>query len=420
MWTRANTDFFRMGDQVEVGSIQRQNEDQIRNQIENVPPDQILSVPEGDMVNNIVDQYHMGVPVVHAEQAAIFDSGEIPIDVGRRFEFGGSPNGDSKFTIGQEIFISIPFTGEPSVFRIRASRYSLCPPIISVGDGNIYLRFSDVTLDGQKIRADIDRIVSSVNEHIGWLRADFDAWNQYLPDFVRQCVADRKNRLLAQRNTVQAIGLPMRRHTDDLLTYAAPEVRRKVKVGPISAPKQSVPPFQPEPMLEAAEFEHILYVICRLAVMLERSPTTFAKVGEEELRDIILVSLNSHYESATGETFNAAGKTDILIRSGEKNVFIGECKFWHGEKKFLEAIDQLLSYLTWRDTKAAVIIFSRNKGFSDVLESIRESIEKHKSFKRTLSPASETSFRYVFHQNTDDARELHLAVLAFDIPEAAA
>src|ERR1700738_805507 len=35
------------------------------------------------------------------------------------------------------------------------------------------------------------------------------------------------------------------------------------------------------------------------------------------------------------------GKTDILIRKDGKNVFIAECKFWKGEKAFLETIDQI-------------------------------------------------------------------------------
>jgi len=30
---------------------------------------------------------------------------------------------------------------------------------------------------------------------------------------------------------------------------------------------------------------------------------------------------------ATGETFNRARKTDILLREGDRNVFIAECKF---------------------------------------------------------------------------------------------
>ncbi|WP_039885791.1 hypothetical protein, partial [Acidocella sp. MX-AZ02] len=248
---------------------------------------------------------------------------------------------------------------------------------------------------------------------LGWLRRDFDAWNQRLPSFARQALVDRKQRLMAQNNVVASIGLPMKRRADDALTYAAPEVRRKISLAPPPLPKQT---FKPEPALDAAEFDHILNIIGKVAVVFERNPSTFSKLGEEALRDNILVHLNGHYESATGETFNAAGKTDILIRSGEKNVFIGECKFWHGQKGYMETIDQLLSYLTWRDTKAAVIIFNRNKNFSEVLSTIREITEKHQNFKRALPPSEETSFRYIFRQNGDESRELHLAVLAFDIP----
>ena len=47
--------------------------------------------------------------------------------------------------------------------------------------------------------------------------------------------------------------------------------------------------------------------------VMERSPSAFATADEETLRQHFLVQLNGHFEGqATGETFNAAGKTDIL------------------------------------------------------------------------------------------------------------
>ncbi|MBC7894618.1 MAG: hypothetical protein H7066_04345, partial [Cytophagaceae bacterium] len=71
------------------------------------------------------------------------------------------------------------------------------------------------------------------------------------------------------------------------------------------------------------------------------------------IRDHFLVQLNGQYQGgATGETFNYEGKTDILIRDGDRNVFIAECKIWKGETELLKAVDQILAYLHWRDTKA--------------------------------------------------------------------
>jgi hypothetical protein len=46
--------------------------------------------------------------------------------------------------------------------------------------------------------------------------------------------------------------------------------------------------------------------------------------------------------SATGESFNKAGKIDTLLRHEGKLALIAECRFWHGEKAHLRSIDQLL------------------------------------------------------------------------------
>jgi hypothetical protein len=70
--------------------------------------------------------------------------------------------------------------------------------------------------------------------------------------------------------------------------------------------------------------------------VMERSPSAFHHMDEEALRTHFLVQLNGHYEGqATGETFNYEGKTDILVRSGDRNIFIAECKFWGGPKKLI-------------------------------------------------------------------------------------
>lgn len=153
---------------------------------------------------------------------------------------------------------------------------------------------------------------------------------------------------------------------------------------------------------------------------MERSPSAFETMDEESIRSHFLVQLNGHYEGqATGETFNYEGKTDILVRSEGKNIFIGECKFWSGPKMLNETIDQVLGYTCWRDTKVAVIVFNRNKDFSRVLGAIAETAKSHSNFKRELSGSTETTFRYCFSHKDDKNRELFLTILAFDVPQSA-
>jgi hypothetical protein len=158
-------------------------------------------------------------------------------------------------------------------------------------------------------------------------------------------------------------------------------------------------------------------VIGDMSISVERSPTTFAKLGEEQLRDMFLVPLNGYFEGAAGgETFSAEGTTDILIRVDGRNIFIAECKIWRGARYPTEAIDQQFSYLTWRDTKSAIIVFNRNKNFSSVLSSIKETVDAHPQKKHGQKLEGETRFRYVFGHPNDSNREIIVTVLAFDVP----
>ena len=130
-----------------------------------------------------------------------------------------------------------------------------------------------------------------------------------------------------------------------------------------------------------------------------------------------LVHLNGHYEGqATGETFNYEGKTDILIRADVRNIFIAECKFWKGPSGLQEALDQLLEYTSWRDTKTALLVFNRDKKMSSVVSRIPDAVRAHTSYKADRTYDSETGFRYVFGHRDDPSREMILTVLIFDVP----
>ena len=94
---------------------------------------------------------------------------------------------------------------------------------------------------------------------------------------------------------------------------------------------------------------------------MERLPITAQKFDEEGIRDIALFILNANYQGeAAGEVFNGAGKTDIMLNYRDRNAFIGEIKFWPGPERFSDAVDQLLSYTVWRDTKAALILLIKD------------------------------------------------------------
>jgi hypothetical protein len=153
---------------------------------------------------------------------------------------------------------------------------------------------------------------------------------------------------------------------------------------------------------------------------MERSPTVFETAGEEHIRVHYLVQLNGQYGGeATGETFNNNGKTDILIRHKGQNIFVAECKIWQGYEVMKETVDQLLGYTTWRDTKTALIIFNRNKGFTRVVAEAQRAMNDHPCFRNGPIAEGESRFRYAFTHPDDAQREITITLLLFNMPKPA-
>lgn len=378
-------------------------------------PDYLLKVSEADYRDYLIAKYSVNPPKILTDQIYQHEARDVDIDVSRDPLRVVRDRSRPAYIRGTAITISLPFEGEAELFRYQPSTFTFNPPRGEIVGQEVRLTYEFTTPAPKSLKASFDRDLKSIQEYLQWVERDVSSLNQSLPQETSQAISRRKNKLLADRSMTAALGIPIKLRQDAPRTYTVPNVRRKPIIQRPSV--STTEPFQPEPALADSEYESILQIIQNMVTVMERSPRAFVGMNEEDLRQHFLVQLNGQYEGqATGETFNFSGKTDILIRVEGKNVFIAECKFWRGPKALTETIDQLLGYTSWRDTKTAILLFSRNKAFGDVLTSIPGVVKMHPCFKREAGTTGETVFRYVFHQLKDPNRELLLTILAFDIP----
>jgi hypothetical protein len=150
-----NSDVFFMGDKGDSFSLINGYENQIRQEVESFLANQVLATPEDDLLGYLSEKYTLHVPTLKADDAYVDRQGETEIDVSRRFGYGFPDDGGSRHVPGHEVVIAVPHSGDPDLFHVRASTFSLSPPRISVGNGNVYLRFADVSLDGERIKAEV-------------------------------------------------------------------------------------------------------------------------------------------------------------------------------------------------------------------------------------------------------------------------
>jgi hypothetical protein len=391
---------------------------QLKKKIQELKPDYVLSVSEEDLVKSLTYEYTLVTPEINEEEIHI-DFGEEQIDVSRDPMRTIYDRSRPFYVNGTRITFIIPFSGDAGLFNVQPQNFTFSSSgsKARIVGNEIHIAYVGTEIRPEIVKGRFDQELQLLKQNLANLRAGIDRHNGEIEGEIRNLIDSRKKKLLRDANLVESFGFPVKRRNGAPTTYAVPVQKRRPNIDRPPAPQGA---FKPEPSLAMTDYEEILSIIQNMVRVMEQSPKAFENMGEEDLRTHFLVQLNGQYEGrATGETFNFQGKTDILIREEGQNVFVAECKFWAGEKRLMETIDQLLSYLSWRDTKAAVLIFSRNANFTEVLSKIEAAAPTHPNYKRTIGKLKESTFRYVFYQANDPNREVILTVEAFDVPRPA-
>src|SRR6266550_631819 len=376
----------------------------------------LLNTPEDTITDSFVSEYEVDPLVIAAREDVTVEV--VPTKVDARY----LPNRavwdrDTPVPVdGTLVRVRVPFTGDPILFGLQASTWSLNPPQGELsGTTVVFERAWGSTPPTDEVERWVDEEVSRLRQHVGFQAGEVLQHNTQLRPTALQRIRDRRFHLLASQNLQASLPFKMHPRPDAPLTFV-PEGIKKKSVAP---PPASVVPYASEPALSDQQFVDILQTIRAMGHSMERMPGAYSPLGEEDLRSIFLTSLNAQFMGgATGETFNVSGKTDILIRQDDRNLFTGECKIWDGPKSLTDAINQVLGYLAWRDTRAAVVIFVRRMDFGAVVEKIPTTVTQHPHYRRELGQKGAAEWHYRFVLPGDATRELTLAVIAFHLPLA--
>jgi len=389
--------------------------DSVVSEINSLDNDYVLKSSQSELEEHFVNKVLIEPLVLHSENKYIKNQSGTKIDVSRDFRRGLFPDGNVKVQ-GTKIDIAIPFEGNSDLWGIRASTFSLSGyPEIKVRNNEIVfsISFPDDSAQSSQLLTEIDRNTKSLSEAVDYLKRDVTNHNNSAPNTIKQVLARKRELAQSTTGAIAALGIPVKRVGEEP-TFIIPTKRR---TRPSALPSVTTGKYEPEPVLEEKEYQHILEILRSMSLVIERNPSSFASLDEEAIRDHFLLQLNGHYEGgATGETFNASGKTDILIREGNKNVFIAECKFWRGQKGFTGAISQLLGYLTWRDSKCALLVFNKTKDSRAVRQKMHRAMEALPEHKKTEFHQPNGDSRYVLVKASEPGKEIIVTTQLYDIP----
>ncbi len=414
---RERTDLLFYGH--DLSDVLRANLEGAKTDLDQIPETQFIQSSDSDIVEHVYSKREV-IPLELYEDQKEMEIQETQVDVRHDFNRAIFDKSRPCMIAGLRITVIVPFSGDANLWRYRPSAFTLNPPRgqvrvsrdINIGHLEIVLeRPSDSLGDGGEIKREVESTLRSVQNYLSNIRGEVDAHNKQLREHIQEYTANRRTRLGRHTEVVKVLNIPLRKRADVPDLAALPIKRKLVKPLPLALEKSA------EWGIREEDYAHILNVIRHEGRSFEATPGTFVKHDEEELRDIILAHLNGHYEGdASGETFRRTGKTDIRIEFENRSAFVGECKVWRGPKQLIEAIDQLLGYMTWRDCKAALIVFNRDvAGFSGLQLAMENSLETHPTFAGRVRIDHPGEWRVRVRSGQDMDCEIILHVFLFNL-----
>lgn len=382
----------------------REIKESVRNDIYSREDAYILSVDVDEYARYLIE--HFGL-----QQIVVSDDREMKIEKKRKMVERDGFRGRTmtEQTVAQ---VSLPVEPNPNIRRIlelSPSTWSTRAPSLEYWDGWI-------STEALASESEVGRAVHDLKDEVDRRNNDIKRQNQELRTNIELWITDRRKQIEDEDELLERISrkvaVPLKKKNDPSpVLRTSLEVKEKLR--PIVRPTAQAPS---RLELPKDKFYGILDMISGSCLQFERTPKTFAKFEEEELRDVILSNLNNVFEGqASGEAFSKRGKTDIYLRIEQGGIFIAECKYWDGAKTIDDAVKQILDYLTWRDSYGVVIVFSKRKGFSRTLQSTAERIPNLRSYVTGFKPIDDAHFSASFRLPEDDHRLVELHFLVYNL-----
>lgn len=389
-------------------------EAEVSSSVEEIPREEFSAADDQSLIDHIVSGLFVE-PIVLQKDENWMEQKEAKVDASddfiRRLNSGG--RGPIHVT-GTRVVIFIPFTGEEWIFKYQTNAFNSTCPFGEVSSGCVRFSISlPSNSDPEEFKTIYTRNMDILRKYVGHAHDQVSAYNNRLPMLAKEAVKRRRDHLGRHENISKLLNIPILKRPDapsmeptKLKTNRSPTLRSS-----FNSIKEA------EPSIENDTYEEILHFIRHQGRTFELAPRTYSVHDEEGLRDIILSQLNGKFQgAAVGEAFRNKGKTDILIEQENRAAFVGECKIWTGPAGLSNALSQLLGYLTWRDSKAALIIFNKiNKNFLKILDVIPGKISTHRLFEDNLLCGEQGEFRVRMKSPDDEDGRVTVHVFAFNL-----
>jgi hypothetical protein len=254
---------------------------------------------------------------------------QMDYPVARDVDDSAYPGRDARpgmLTAGHSTTARLPFSGgDPDLFHMQPNAYHFGPkPNAAVGAAELtevaYPDDRDFDLDGT-----INGWANEIERELREVDADLEDFTSQLEKEARSAIVQRKDAIHKHRERLTRSKIPIGPSRNEQKTYVIDAIER---IPPPPAQAMNLrKPLPLEPAISEEMYEDVVTTLRKSAENMEKAATAYQGLGEENLRHVLLLPLNTIYEGQAGaEVFNAEGKADVVLRWEGKTSSSGRRK----------------------------------------------------------------------------------------------
>ena len=138
----------------------------VKKRVQSIPANTLLNSSEHDLVQALLDEFHLNVPVIKDDEIHIAYSGEVQVDVSRDPMRMIHDRSRPFYMPGNKTVIAVPFEGDVEFFGVQPQTFSLSPPRAEIGNGELLLTYIRTDTNAEAIKRDYKGTVDSIKNYL--------------------------------------------------------------------------------------------------------------------------------------------------------------------------------------------------------------------------------------------------------------
>lgn len=256
---------------------------QIRNEIDQKEKKYIISVDENKYISYLVDKYTLEPLEIIQDSEEIHKPTKTQIT--KRDGFTGR-----NFSVDSYLcVVSYSYKGSSILFSLSPSNHVLTTYKIRVNSQNKTVSFS-FTIDRQDtelFKIQKNQAFKMAFTNLGSLNDEVVKWNELLHGQIKSSFDQFKQKYISENKFFEAISVKVNNKTKSF--FSVPTIQKKHIPQPESKKKN----FSSEPTITMELYKDILKVLYDMGKSMERKPSTYKGKSEEEIRDFLLMILET-------------------------------------------------------------------------------------------------------------------------------